>query len=107
VHGAAKVAALGIGHSVAYAAAAVALGAGMSRRTGHALVPRALPRALALSSVIGIVAWLLMKVIDPHGRVDTLVVTALVGAIATAVYVGGLRMTGARLSLRPAPGQPL
>ncbi|HEX4491775.1 MAG TPA: lipid II flippase MurJ [Acidimicrobiia bacterium] len=102
VHGAAKVAALGIGHSAAYAAGAIWLGVGMSRRTGHALVSREFPRALLLSGVIGAGAWVVMRAIDPHGRVDTFVVTAIVGAIATAIYVGAVRVAGARLSLRPA-----
>jgi putative peptidoglycan lipid II flippase len=102
VHGAAKVAALGIGHSVAYAVGAIWLGVGLSRRTGHALVSRELPRALALSGVVGAGAWVVMRAIDPHGRVDTLVITAIVGAIATALYVGGVRIAGARLLLRPS-----
>jgi len=102
VDGAAKVAALGIGHSVAYGLAAVALGVGITRRTGHSLVPRELPRALLVSGAVGAIAWTVMRAIDPHGRIDTLAVTAAVGSVATAAYVGALHLAGARLSLRPA-----
>ena len=46
-HGAAKVAALGIGHSSAYLLGAVALGVGLTRRTGHAVLPTQVFRARA------------------------------------------------------------
>ena len=105
-HGAAKVAALGIGHSSAYVAGAVALGIGLSRRTGHALVPAELVRSALVAGGVGALAWLLMRAIGPHGRVGTLCVTALVGGASAAVYVGVVRMSGARLSLRPStPGE--
>jgi putative peptidoglycan lipid II flippase len=104
VSGAAKVAALGIGHSVAYLLAAVALGIGLSRRTGHTLIPRELGRALVVSGGIGAVAWLAMRAISPDGRAATLAVTAVVGGAATVAYVAILRISGARVSLRPVPG---
>src|SRR5439155_8005773 len=55
--GAARVAALGIGHTIAYVTGCVVLCVGLSRRTGHAVIPRALPRALAWSAVIGVAGW--------------------------------------------------
>src|SRR5262249_42584843 len=39
--GAARVAALGIGHTIAYTAGTVILSVGLSRRTGHAIIPGA------------------------------------------------------------------
>jgi putative peptidoglycan lipid II flippase len=105
-HGDAKVAALGAGHSVAYLLGALTLGVGLSRRTGHALVPRQLGRAVAVSGGVGALSWLAMRAIAPDGRFQTLAVTTVIGAAAAAAYVGALRVSGARVSLRPAPGQP-
>jgi putative peptidoglycan lipid II flippase len=105
-HGAAKVAALGIGHSVAYVLATVVLGVGLSRRTGRALLPEHVARTLTAALGVGVVSWIAMRAIAPDGRVETLVVTAVVGSLAAAVYVAAVRMAGARLSLRPATGQP-
>ncbi len=104
VHGAAKVAALGIGHSAAYLLAAFALAVGLSRRTGHALVPDHLVRTLAVAVGVGALSWLAMRALAPQGRLETLAVTAVVGGAATAIYVTVLRVAGARLSLRPAAG---
>ena len=103
-HGAAKVAALGIGHSVAYLLGAVALGVGLARRTGHSLVPRQLGRAVAVSGGIGALAWLAMRVISPDGRAETLGVLIVVGGAAAAAYIAVLRVSGARLSLRATSG---
>jgi putative peptidoglycan lipid II flippase len=105
-HGAAKVAALGIGHSTAYLLAAVVLGVGLSRRTGRAVVPEHLARTLAAALGVGALSWLSMRALAPHGRVATLVVTALVGGVAAAIYIAVLRVAGARLSLHPAPIPP-
>jgi putative peptidoglycan lipid II flippase len=103
-HGVAKVAALGIGHSVAYLLGSLALGVGLARRTGHSLVPRQLGRAIAVAGSIGALAWLAMRAIAPDGRPETLAVLAVVGGAATVAYVAALRMSGARLSLRPVSG---
>jgi hypothetical protein len=103
-HGAAKVAALGIGHSLAYLLGSVALGVGLARRTGHSLVPRQLGRAVAVSGGVGALAWLALRAIAPDGRLETLAALAVVGGAATVAYVAALRMSGARLSLRPVSG---
>ena len=105
-HGAAKVAALGIGHSAAYLLGALVLGGGLWKRTGLTIVPRQLGRALGAAGGIGVVAWLAMRSVDPEGRVETLAVTAVVGGLAAAAYVAILRVSGARLSLRPTVGRP-
>lgn len=101
-HGAAKVAALGIGHSIAYLLGALALGIGLSRRTGHALAPRELVRASVAAGAVGTLAWLAMRALGPQGRLAILGATAIVGIAAAAAYVAVVRMSGARLSLRPA-----
>jgi putative peptidoglycan lipid II flippase len=102
-HGAATVAALGLGHSFAYVVGAVALGVGLSRRSGRSIVPGELLRASVVAGAVGAAAWLAMRAIAPRGRVESLVSIVLVGGAAAAVYVVVLRVSGARLSLRPVP----
>ena len=48
-HGAARVAALGFGHTAAYLVGAIVLGIGCARRTGRSIVPRLLPIAIAIA----------------------------------------------------------
>jgi putative peptidoglycan lipid II flippase len=98
--GAARVAALGIGHTVAYTAGALILAVGLSRRTGHAIVPGALPRALGLSVVIGAAAWGVVSVLDPSGRVANAVLCTLVVVVGGALYLLGVRATGGRVERR-------
>jgi putative peptidoglycan lipid II flippase len=98
--GAARVAALGIGHSIAYTAGAVVLSVGLSRRTGHAIVPRALPRAVALSVVIGAAGWWVASVLDPSGRVANAVMCTAIVLVGGALYLLGVRVTGGRMERR-------
>lgn len=98
--GAARVAALGIGHTIAYTAGALVLGVGLSRRTGHAIVPRALPRAVALSVVIGVAGWWVASVLDPSGRVANAVLCIAIVAVGGALYLLGVRATGGRVERR-------
>lgn len=110
VHGTAVVAALGIGHSVAYLVGAIVLAVGLSRRTGHAVVPAALPRAVLLAAPLGVAAWLAARWSDPEGRLGSLVLLALVGTIGGALYLLGVRATGGpalRLRRRRDPGAAL
>jgi hypothetical protein len=93
-HGTARVAALGLGHSAAYALASIALAARLWRRTGRPVTSRALPRAAALSGGLGLVAWAVERAVAPTGRVAIAGVLAVLLAIAGALYVIGLRMTG-------------
>jgi putative peptidoglycan lipid II flippase len=97
VHGTAVVAALGIGHSVAYLLGATALAIGLSRRTGHAVLPAALPRALLLAVPIGTAAWWTARWADPAERVGNLVLLGLAGAIGGGLYLVGIRVTGGRM----------
>jgi putative peptidoglycan lipid II flippase len=95
--GAARVAALGIGHSVAYATGCVVLCIGLSRRTRHAIVPRALPRALAWSVLLGGAGWWIAYTIDPAGRVANAALVAVIGLAGASLYLLGVRATGGRV----------
>jgi len=106
--GSARVAALGIGHSVAYFTGCVVLCVGLSRRTGHAIVPRALPRALAWAAVLGVAGWWIAYAIDPAGRIANAALVAVIGIVGAGLYVLGVQATGGRLvrRRRPATGVP-
>jgi putative peptidoglycan lipid II flippase len=99
--GAARVAALGIGHSIAYTAGVLVLSVGLSRRTGHAIVPRALPRAVAWSGVIGVAGWWVAYTLDPSGRLANAVLCTVIVAVGGALYLLGVRATGGRVERRP------
>lgn len=101
--GTARVAALGIGHTVAYVTGSVILCIGLSRRTGHAIIPRALPRALAWSIVPGVVGWWIARTIDPAGRLANLALVAVIGIGGAALYLLGVRATGGRVVLGRVP----
>jgi putative peptidoglycan lipid II flippase len=95
--GSARVAALGIGHSIAYTAGAVVLSVGLSRRTGHAIVPRAFPRAVALSVVVGAAGWWVASTLDPSGRVANAVMCTVIVLVGGVSYLLGVRATGGRM----------
>jgi putative peptidoglycan lipid II flippase len=90
-HGAARVAALGIGHSTGYTVGALVLGGLLRRRLGRSFVPRGLYVAIAWSIPLGAALWLAIRAIDPEGRLATFAVLAGLGAIAAAVYVLSVR----------------
>jgi putative peptidoglycan lipid II flippase len=98
--GAARVAALGVGHSIAYTGGAVVLSVGLSRRTGHAIWPRALPRALAWSVVLGAAGWWVAYTLDPSGRVANALMCAAIVLVGGALYALGVRATGGRIERR-------
>jgi FtsH-binding integral membrane protein len=98
--GAARVAALGIGHTIAYTAGTLILSVGLSRRTGHAIVPTALPRAVGLSALIGLIAWGVVSVLDPSGRVACAVLCTVIVVGGGALYLLGVRLTGGRVERR-------
>jgi putative peptidoglycan lipid II flippase len=107
VHGTAVVAAVGIGHSVAYLLGAIALAIGLTRRTGHVVAPPALVRSVLLAAPLGVGAWLLAREIDPAGRLGNLVLLVALGCVGGALYLGGVRLTGGRVvSLRRARPSP-
>jgi putative peptidoglycan lipid II flippase len=89
--GAALVAMLGFGHSVAYAIGALVLGVGCARRVRRSIVPILLPIATAIGGVIAFGAWLAMRALDPEGRAATIVCLALVAGLAAAAYALAVR----------------
>ncbi len=91
-HGAAVVAALGIGNTFAYVLGAGALGVLLSRRLGHRLVPYAVWKPLVLSILIGSALWVTERAISPEGRLTTLIVLVVLVALGGAVYLGLLRL---------------
>jgi putative peptidoglycan lipid II flippase len=88
LHGEARLAAMGAGHSAAYLAGAWVLGAGLSRRTGERLAPTGLVRSIAVAGGLGLVAAVALAALDPAGRVQTLVVVTGLVAVGGAVYTG-------------------
>jgi putative peptidoglycan lipid II flippase len=106
-HGAARVAVLGIGHSVAYSVAAVMLGVGVSRRLGLAVVPRRAPRALAVSVAVALGAWFAVRAIAPSGRAATLGVLAIVVVVGGGLYVLAMQLFRDSLHLAHEPTEML
>lgn len=90
-HGTARVAALGIGHTTAYLVGVIVLSIGCRRRTGRSTVPRRLPIAVGIAGAIAVAVWFALRVIDPSGRIPTIVSLALVGGAATVVYALAVR----------------
>jgi putative peptidoglycan lipid II flippase len=68
-HGAARVAALGVGHSVAYLIGVIVLINGCRRRTGRAIVPRQLPIAVVIAGAIATAVWFAMGGVAPTRRI--------------------------------------
>jgi putative peptidoglycan lipid II flippase len=91
-HGAARVAALGIGHSVAYAVGTVVLGVGVSRRVGRGVFPVKAPRALVVSVLLAVGAWLVVDAVNPTGRITTLALLALIAVVGTGLYVLAMQL---------------
>ena len=85
--GTARVAVLGIGHSVAYLVGAVVLGVVLSRRIHHALVPLRLVPAVACAVPLAVLGWLAVRALDPTGRIATAAVLAVVSAAGAAAYL--------------------
>ena len=90
-HGAARVAALGIGHSTAYLVGVILLSIGCRRRTGRSIVPRPLPIAVAIAGAVAVAVWVAMRALDPTGRIATIACLALVGGVGSGVYALAVR----------------
>ena len=97
------VAFIGFGHSAAYAVGAVVLWVGLARRTGHLIVPRSLGRSVVVAVPLALGAWVLFRVVDPNGRVATLLMLGGVTLVGGLAYVLGLRALGGVPSLHPVP----
>jgi hypothetical protein len=97
VHGTAVVAAIGIGHTIAYTLGALVLGAVIRRRLGHAIFPRALLPTTAVAGAYALAAWLLYRELEPLKRVGSLVFVLVVGALAGTAYLVIWRRTRRRM----------
>jgi putative peptidoglycan lipid II flippase len=82
--GSARIAVLGIGHSVAYLLGAAGLGLGLARRVGGTLRPHGIGRMVGLSAAVGLAVWL-------AGRAA---VDADAARLVTAATVAGLSGVG-------------
>jgi putative peptidoglycan lipid II flippase len=91
VEGAALVAVLGLGHSLAFTVGAAVLGVGLWRRTGQRLMPRLLVRSLVASIVLGVALWELMARWDPSGRLATLVALIVLTVAGGGAFLGLVR----------------
>jgi putative peptidoglycan lipid II flippase len=85
-HGNARVAALGIGHTVAYSVGTCALGVGLMRRFGRNILPPHLGAVVGLSVALAGLAWLAMRALDPETRVATLAALVVIGGLGLATY---------------------
>jgi hypothetical protein len=85
--GSARVAALGLGHSVAYALGAAYLGVGLARRVGRGLIPRHVGAVVAYASLLAALAWLAERALDPQTRLETVATLAALGALGAGAYV--------------------
>jgi putative peptidoglycan lipid II flippase len=111
--GAARVAALGLGHSVAYTAGAVVLGVGLGRRLGAHVAPAAFGRVVAIAVVVGVAGWVAQRSLlpDDSSRIADLAVVAGVGLAGAGLVLAGYRLLGvngsltARLAVPGAPEQ--
>jgi putative peptidoglycan lipid II flippase len=107
VDGPARVALLGVGHSVAYTLGAVVLVVGLAGRTGASLRPAGIARIAAVSVAVGIAAWAASRALigpDP-GRLAELAVVAAVAAVGAVVVVAAFKALGVAEALsqrRPA-----
>jgi putative peptidoglycan lipid II flippase len=109
--GAARIAVLGLGHSVAYGAGVLVLGVGLARRAGVSLWPAALGRVVAVSAVVGAGAWAVGRWVldDDPRRLEDAVVVAGLGLAGAGLVALGYRCVGVRRTLTervPGPRPP-
>lgn len=99
-NGAARVAVLGVGHSVAYGLGAIALVVILGRRVGASLVPRAFGRVATTAAAVGTLVWFVVREVlpdDPSRLQDLAVVVAatLLGGLLVVVCYRLLRVQSA------------
>ena len=91
LHGNARVAAIGLGHTLAYTLGAMALGVVLRRRLGEPIFPRALPVTAVSAGAFAFVAWLVHRELEPTHRVDAALFLIAVGAVGGGLYLVVLR----------------
>jgi putative peptidoglycan lipid II flippase len=98
--GAARVAVLGGGHSLAYLLGAAWLGWRLARRVQGSLRPHGLVRMTALSSVVGVTAWLAGRQLGADmARSTQVVALVVIGLVGGGTVLGGYRVLGLQASL--------
>jgi putative peptidoglycan lipid II flippase len=97
--GPAKVVTMGLGHSLAYLLGALVLWIMLRRRLQHPIFPHALWRALGMSIVLGVGAWVVVHVLSPDGRVPTLAILAMIGLVGGGAYFAMLRLLPKRAAV--------
>lgn len=92
--GAARVAVLGAGHSVAYLLGYLYLVRDLGRRTGGPVAPSRFGSMLALSALVGSGVWLAAREAAsmPGGRLRDLAIVAAAGLAGGAVVLAGYRL---------------
>jgi len=90
-HGAARVAALGIGHTACYTVGLAVLGVRLRRRLGHPLWSGDLARAAAAAGAAALAAWAVAGALGTHGRTH-----AFVAFVAGTLVAGGVYLALAR-----------
>ena len=101
--GAARVAMLGLGHSVAYCVGAAVLVVVLRRRVAASLVPKAIGRVFATAAVVGAAAWLVVGAVLPEGPSRAEDLLAVAGAVAAGAGLVALlyRLLGVHGALTP------
>lgn len=99
-HGTWRVAALGLGHSVAYLLGTIALLVHLARKADAPVLPERGWRPFVAALVAGAVMAAGVWFVDPHGRIAAIVVGVGLTALGGAIYLGLMRTFGVQVRLR-------
>jgi hypothetical protein len=94
--GAARVAVLGAGHSIAYALGCGVLVVGLARRAGGSVWPVRLAPMVAVAGVVGLLAWRIADALSraDSGRLELVGIVAGVGAAGLGATLGVHQVLG-------------
>ena len=110
LHGDARVAALGLGHTLAYTLGSIVLGLILRRRLGHPIFPLALPRSALIAGAFAGAAWLVHQQIEPNDRGEAFLFLTIIGLVGGGLYLAVWRATRRRLralqTLQPRKSGP-